>query len=277
MNKSEELVHRNVSGQHIPMKEILKRVLELLGALEATLRNLQELNASRDPFINVVQSEIWQEKMKKFHDKIVLPILLYFDDFEPDNALGSHASQHKIAALYYSIACFPPECMSAVENMFLGLLFLSEDKVFKNQKVFKPIIDDLIDLETNGIEINGQRIYFCLSMILGDNLGMHELLGFTRGFNSNHPCRICKVHIDVLQSQIRADHTLIRNSENYSTDVTKNDSSKTAGITEKCVFNRIPSYTDPTKNPHSDIMHDICEGVGKLFIMLLKRKNILIF
>ncbi|XP_051172350.1 uncharacterized protein LOC127288755 [Leptopilina boulardi] len=256
-----ELVHGNVHVQHIPMREILQKVLELPGALDATLQNLKYLSTVKEPFINIVQGKIWQDKMKNFGDKTVLPLFLYFDDFEPDNALGSHASDHKLGAVYFSIACFPTECISILENMFLNLLFLSEDKVFGNDIIFLRTIMDLIELEEEGIVVNGQRIYFCLCSILGDNLGIHELLGFVRGFRANYPCRTCKVHRDILQKQTRADDQLLRNSENYQADCTTNNATET-GIAEKCVFNKIRSYGDPTQNFHCDIMHDLA-GVGQ--------------
>lgn len=271
-----ELTLNNVTGQHFPMKEVLKRVLELPGALDSTLENLKNLQESPKPFVNIVQGEIWQEKIKQFENKTVLPLYVYFDDFEPDNALGSHATEHKIGAVYYSIACFPPECLSSIQNLFLSLLFLSEDKIFTNEKVFKPLIDDLIDLEINGIEVNGQRIYFSLCMILGDNLGMHEILGFIRGFAANYPCRICKIYKNVLHTQTVADKSLFRISRDYFADVLKNNPSET-GIEEMCVFNRIPSYADPTKNPHVDLMHDICGvgayDMGEIFHYIVQRKN----
>ena len=36
-------------------------------------------------------------------------------------------------------------------------------------------------------------MYFSLGLLLGDNLGMHELLGFVRSFESTYSCRICEI------------------------------------------------------------------------------------
>lgn len=37
------------------------------------------------------------------------------------------------------------------------------------------------------------KIYFKLGLILGDNLGLHSLLGFVENFNANYCCRFCKM------------------------------------------------------------------------------------
>lgn len=41
------------------------------------------------------------EKKEKDHgNQIVLPIFLFFDDYEVGNALGSHSGIHKLGAVY---------------------------------------------------------------------------------------------------------------------------------------------------------------------------------
>jgi len=43
--------------------------------------------------------------MKIFNGKTVLPLFMYFDDFESGNVLGSHSGIHKVGAVYVSIPC----------------------------------------------------------------------------------------------------------------------------------------------------------------------------
>lgn len=66
---------------------------------------------------------------------------------DPDNITGSHAGDHKLGALYYTIACLPQEYLSKLENIFLACLFLSDNKIHGNENLFRPVIQDLIDLE----------------------------------------------------------------------------------------------------------------------------------
>lgn len=51
-------------------------------------------------------------------------------------------------------------------------------------------------LESDGIEnfIDGcnYHVRFVLGIIIGDNLGLNKILGYTTCFNSNYYCRSCK-------------------------------------------------------------------------------------
>lgn len=199
--KSNETIlnHEVDVGQYIPMKGVLKLFLELPGCLEAILSNLEHLSKTAEPFTNVVQGDLWKHKVQThFQGKTVLPLFVFFDDFDPDNVIGSHGGDHKLGALYYSIACLPQEYLSKLENIFVASLFLSNCKVHGNDNLFRPVIQDLIDLEENEILINfngtEKRIYFCLCLLIGDNLGIHSICGFVEGFNANFPCRMCKIH-----------------------------------------------------------------------------------
>ena len=61
---------------------------------------------------------------------VVLPLLLYYDDFETVNPLGSKACKHKLGGFYYTLKCMPPQYLSALHNLFLLLLCKTEDKTW---------------------------------------------------------------------------------------------------------------------------------------------------
>lgn len=48
----------------------------------------------------------------EIENKIALPLLIYFDDFEVDNPLGSHAGIHKLGGVYVSLPFLPPHYVS---------------------------------------------------------------------------------------------------------------------------------------------------------------------
>ena len=52
-------------------------------------------------------------------------------------------------------------------------------------------------LETNGIIISTSpeehKIKFRLVSLIGDNLGVHNVLGFARSFSLNFSCRFCLI------------------------------------------------------------------------------------
>lgn len=135
----------------------------------------------------------------------------------------------------------------------------------------------ITDLERKGIQItvNGEEktIFFTLSCIAGDNLGLNTILGFSKSFNSSHCCRICLVSKKEIQKQVREDVNIIRTKQNYTTHCEQN----MFGIQENCVFNTIPSF-HVTENISVDPMHDLLEGIcrydiGKILNNLINKNK----
>lgn len=236
------------------------------------MSNLERLTETDEPLTNVVQTEMWKRKVTShFQDKTVIPLFLFFDDMDPDNITGSHAGDHKLGALYYTIACLPQEYMSKLQNIFLACLFLSDAKVHGNKNLFQPVIQDLIDLETNGIIVthNGRKehIYFSMCLLLGDNLGIHSICGSSEGFNANYPCRMSKHNRDKMITTTVLDHRKLRTVQNYSDNVNMQSLAMT-GIKEQCVWNEIPSFSF-ILSICFDIMHDLLEGMCSYDLTLI--------
>ncbi|XP_023316931.1 uncharacterized protein LOC111694165 [Trichogramma pretiosum] len=103
------------------------------------------------------------------------------------------------------------------------------------------------------------QIFFKLGLIVGDNLGLHGILGFTESFNANYACRFCKMNKFQRSIAIQEDEAYLRTKENYERDVNVHDVSKT-GIKESCVFENLPGF-HVLDNISADIMHDLMEGI----------------
>lgn len=126
-----------VNGQFIPLRSVLKGFLELPNVLKIILDYMKTLENTSDSLCNIIQGKLWKENIApKFLDKVVLPLILYFDDYETNKELGSHTGVHKLGATYCKIACLPPEFQSSLENIFFVNLFHSTDKVFGMQIFF---------------------------------------------------------------------------------------------------------------------------------------------
>lgn len=207
---------KDVCGYFIPLRQTLKKFFELPDAFTATMHYINSLKDS-DTITNFIQSKLWQETKKSFaDDAIVFPLFLYYDDWEVNNPLGSHSTS--LGGVYYCIPCLPPECGSRLENIFLALLFNTKDrKTFGNKQTFAPIIEELNFLEQVGITINvngnHHKIYFVLSLLMGDNLGVHAMCGFVESFRANYTCRVCKIHRNVSLTTCLEDESSIRTRE----------------------------------------------------------------
>lgn len=207
---------------------------------------------------------MWQRKLSRFKDTdIVIPLNYYYDEVEPNSALGPHCES--LGCSYVQVATLPPECRSRLENTFLALLFDSDNRsVYGNKKAFRPLLDELFKLETEGITVTvpvlGTVRLFLVAFILGDNKGFNGICGFQEGFTAMHYCRICSCSKHDASKMFVEDTTMLRTPDNYADDVEKNDPYNT-GIKEECVFNRLPSFETPT-DICVDEFHDLIEGVA---------------
>lgn len=228
----------------VSLRLVLKKQLEHSNFFNILLENLNKIqyHNSSSVISSFVQSPLWKSKIDD-QNKITIPIFLYYDDFEVNNPLGSRAGSQKLGAVYISFACLPPELASSLNYIHLMALFKTDDKIcFGNINIFKYIIEELNFLETSGIEIcvNNKiyTVYFKLGLILGDNLGVHSVLGFVESFVANYPCRFCRSHKSECHTQSFQNDKKLRDPINYAADVLLNDVSLT-GIKESCVWNGI--------------------------------------
>ena len=71
---------------------------------------MNDLEQSDDPLIsNFIQGSLWKEEKTKSSRKLVLPLFMYFDDYETNNPLGSYRGIAKCGAVYLSVPCLPLE------------------------------------------------------------------------------------------------------------------------------------------------------------------------
>lgn len=246
--------------QYIPIRRTLQAFFEIPGILESVKAYLSSLNSS-ESVSNIVQSKLWKNITSRFQNKLVLPIYLYSDDFEIGNPLGSHKGIYKVCGIYFTLGCLPPEHSSLLENIFLiQLCYSSDTKYFGKEKVYRHIIEDLMKLETEGLTVSTEtgvhHVYFSLALVLGDNLGIHFLLGLTESFTSRHYCRFCRCTKDETSTSISENIDMLRTRDNYETDL----NTLSCGIKEACIWNSLPNFHF-SENVSVDIMHDIWEGI----------------
>ena len=126
---------------------------------------------------------------KKFNGKIVFPLTVYGDDFEVNNPLGSRTGVNKEHTIYCNISGVPTEYASLLKNIFLLQLFKSTyKKITSLLELYRPVMQQILDLINNGIEITVEgknyTVYIGLLNFSGDNLELHNVLGFNGSFNS---------------------------------------------------------------------------------------------
>lgn len=139
----------------------------------------------------------------------MFPLNIYWNEYEAGNL---------------SVPCIPPVYQAATENIILALLFHSSDlKQFDSAAVFSKLLKELRLLKVAGIEISvgikSYNLYFKLCLIIGDNLGVHTMLGLAESFSSNFPCRFGKLNKPDIGYLYKQNDDVLRNKENCEQDL----------------------------------------------------------
>jgi hypothetical protein len=270
------------TGQFISLRQVLQKFLSIPGVFTTIDEYVKNCMRSSS-VINIVNTSTWlQTSTTENANEKIFPLLLYYDEFETGNLLSSHAGIHKLGAVYTSIACLPPHLASQIKYIFLFALFHYSDRLTEagNRAAFQSVINEINYLSSTGIVLDIPQfqgvIKFKLGAIIGDNLGLHSILGFVESFNANYSCRICKANKELLQQMCFEDISLLRTNENYTIDIATKNVNET-GVKYQAVFYSLDNFNF-FEQVAVDIMHDILEGVAKytmtFIINSLLTKNI---
>lgn len=251
-NKSQyELISKPQFGQYVPLDKLFLKIFTNPSILDAAIEymNMKSLDQITDLKDGSAFCSL---------DENMLPYVLYYDDVECGNALGSHKGFNKIGAIYMSFRCFPTHQYSKLKNIYVCSIFPANGRN-NVLKVIQKLIPSITSLYKDGLVIYDKQIRFKFCGILGDNLATHQFLGFTESFSANYYCRFCKAQKSVCQKMTKQDDSLMRNIENYSNDIERELSE--TGISRDSLLNSIPDY-HVTENYFVDAMHDTAEGVA---------------
>ena len=183
--------------------------------------------------------------------------------------MGSHAGEEKLGGVYVSLTTLPPHLVAKLHNIFLSTIFHSKYiKKFGNEKVFATTREDLNILSEKGIKINidgqVQTIYFDCGLVLGDNLGLNTICGFSKSFSAHRYCRVCSATQDQCQSMTIEYPSLVRIVQSYELDISLAQSKET-GAKERCIFNKLQNF-HISENISLDVIHDVSEGIASYTI-----------
>lgn len=263
---------KDMSGQYVSITKTLKNVLELPGLLDE-INDYKAYCEDQTGIFNICQGSAWLNGVSNAPDCLTLPVNIYFDDFETGNPLGSHSGgANKLGAVYMTLPFLPPRLQSKLDFIFLVMIFSSMDRREKGQdadnyRIFKWVILELNELGRVGIELNlpGRKtvIKFALGCLVGDNLGLNDILGFTTSFSAIRCCRLCRATKNQFSQLTVEDESLMRNSVNYQQDYEKWEKGETdTGIVGDNVWEKLDNFSIDNK-VSVDLMHDMYEGVAR--------------
>lgn len=212
---------------------------------------------------------------------------MYIDDFEVANPLGTSKKKHKLCAIYWVLANLHPKYRSSLHAIQLAVLCkVNTVKEKGYHEVLRPLIDDLVLLEENGVYVEklGASVKGTVLYVAADNLAAHALAGFQESFIVPKMCRFCMATRDEIQTKdISSGFYTLRTKEAHDRQVleVKQDPSKTAqyGVKGGCVLRESLKCFHAIDGFPPDILHDFLEGVVPfelyLFLQdLIKKKYI---
>lgn len=272
---------------YVPLIESLKQLLS--NARIFTMLNTVPPRSCDGFLYDFVDGDIFINHPLYSKKPNALQIILYTDEIEICNPLGSYASHNKLLMVYYSLGNIDPKFRSKLAAIRLLAIAKSEYvSKWGIDAVLKRIQKDL-DLLYNGIKIktsNGDMdLYGAVIAVCGDTLAQHELAGFKEGVGFAYSkCRHCECTFEDMQTNFDENDFVHRTQARHirqcleidkaSTDNLKAHLKTTYGINRRSVLVDFPAFDLINQTPQ-DIMHVIFEGVAPMEIKLVLKKMIL--
>ncbi|XP_071497429.1 uncharacterized protein [Diadema antillarum] len=196
--------------QYVPVGENLKVFLEQPGYMSVIIQ--EKDTAGEKDVLQTYRDGSYYKACEGNQDCVDIELLLYNDDFETANPLGSKKGKHKLLGIYVTVASLPKKYQAKLENVLLVALAKSSlVSKYGVNVVLQRISDDLEVLFTEGLHINSPdgftgRVRPRLFQAVGDNLALNTMLGFAGSFSANYFCRFCKALKAICRKQDEANN-----------------------------------------------------------------------
>lgn len=261
--------------QYVSILKSLQQILECQTVLDQA-RNLNDTDELKQPTeqngsVHVYKS-FYDGAFFKENDFLCqqksISLILYVDDFEICNPLGTSRRKHKICGIYWVLGNLPPLYHSSLSSIYLAALIKSDDlKSFGYENVLKPLINDLVILEQSGIFVSklGRTVKGTVQCVVADNLGAHSIAGFVENFTGSYVCRFCTAEtVQIQTTEVNGECFCLRTKEIHEEHLRQlqdNGLENYYGVKKQCTLSKHLSYFDVTSGFPPDIVHDLFEGI----------------
>lgn len=234
------------------------RLLEIIQTKDSRKGNSEEM-------IFDFEDGLLSQTHPLFQDKHVFRIVLYYDDVEICNPLGSKSN--KLGLFYFTILNIPYKYRARMQSIFLIAVANTDDiKQFGIDKVLEPIVAELNTFSSTGFDIslNDSKITVkgCLAALVADTLAAHQLTGFKEGVGfSYQKCRTCLCTFAEMNEKFMESDFEMRNIQTHIQVHCQNIQETTVltGVNRKSHILDVKYFNIFCSTPH-DIMHIVLEG-----------------
>lgn len=250
---------------HVPILEMIQKMFQHTDILN----RIMETNISHQGlYTSHKDGSYFQENELLSSSELSLPLILYIDDLEIANPLGTSRKIHKLCAVYWVFADLPSKYRSGLHVIQLAALCKVPDlQRCGYQRAFGPLLQDLKTLEQDGvfIECLGKSVQGTVLCVVSDNLAAHSLAGFSQSFRTGFICRFCNATRDLIQSHDVGDGKFsLRTKASYDhnmQEVLHGDGHSQEGVQRKCILTESLQYFHTTTGFPPDVLHDLFEGI----------------
>ena len=278
-----------VVGYYVPFWESLKRLLQHSEVAEEVVNG----HVSTDGFMYDICDGCYFAEHPLFkEDNCAIQVVIYNDDIEIVNPIGSHVKKHKLSMFYWSLANIHPSCRSKLSA--INLLAVAKSVDLKNvdaafhsdsparRKLLEDFRVSLHKLGTEGIKfIHCGTEYLKkggLIAVIGDTPALQVIGGFKEGVSFAYKkCRTCEVVAgEEMKNFTESKFTLRQEDEHRARCETLKTLSREAqvywskhyGITASSILLNFPFFK-VTENLLHDVMHIFFEGIAPREVSLL--------
>ncbi len=145
----------------------------------------------------------------------------------------------------------------------------------KAKRFFRPIIDNINQLQLHGLLINDIHLKFSFSTLVADNLAAHLVGGFQSSFSNGYFCRRCYMtytdkNLPIPLTQIKR-RTIVDHDNLVEEIVNNPNQSPLMGVVGSSLLHDLIGF-HPTMSLPGDAMHDFIEGSCPMVIMCLLKQ-----
>jgi predicted DNA binding CopG/RHH family protein len=124
----------------MPICQQLASFLELPNILQEIKWNIEK----KQKLSNFINGKTWKQIKKNYEpDDFLIPLILYCDDFEPDNPIGSNAGNNKVTGFYYSLPAIPQHFLTSPDYIFIAQICNAKVKNEKLNERLSALINEL--------------------------------------------------------------------------------------------------------------------------------------
>ena len=219
------------------------------------------------------------------NDPHALQLILYADDLEIVNPLGTHTRKHKVLMVYFTLANIPPEYRSKLSAIYL--LAIAKNFHVKRhgiKKLLKDFVNTVNELSSTGIHflVEGVQklVKGSLAIVVADTPAANFLGGFKEGVAfASKPCRTCSISSKEVPYVDNGRQLRLRSLQQHvemvqllaNPDLPKGERqrwSKELGVNSRSCLLDINGFNICEALPH-DPMHVLLEGVVPMEMALL--------